>query len=53
MDYKQYTNSIRDLIVINVFFILRLDLTSDVVRVPCALGQEVFLRPPSTKTTEL
>jgi len=23
-----------------------------VVRVPCALGQEIFLRPLSTKTTE-
>jgi len=23
-----------------------------VARVPCALGQEIFLRPPSTKLTE-
>jgi len=26
---------------------------SGVVRVPCALGQEIFLRPPLTKTTDL
>jgi len=25
---------------------------SGVARVPCALGQEIFLRPLSTKTTE-
>jgi len=25
---------------------------SGVARVPCALGQETFLRPPSTQTTE-
>jgi len=25
---------------------------SGVARVPCALGQEIFLRPPSTKLTE-
>jgi len=25
---------------------------SGVARVPCALGQEIFLRPQSTKTTE-
>jgi len=25
---------------------------SGVARVPCALGQETFLRPPSTKTAE-
>jgi len=25
---------------------------SGVARVPCALGQEIFLRPPSTKVTE-
>jgi len=25
---------------------------SGVARVPCALGQEIFLRPPLTKTTE-
>jgi len=25
---------------------------SGVARVPCALGQEIFFRPPSTKTTE-
>jgi len=26
--------------------------TSGLARVPCALGQEIFLRPPSTKTTK-
>jgi len=26
--------------------------TSGVARIPCALGQEIFLRPPSTKLTE-
>jgi len=25
---------------------------SGIARVPCALGQEIFLLPPSTKTTE-
>jgi len=25
---------------------------SGVARVPCALGQEIFLQPPSTKTAE-
>jgi len=25
---------------------------SGVARVPCTLGQEIFLRPPSTKLTE-
>jgi len=25
---------------------------SGVARVPCALGQDIFLRPPSTKLTE-
>jgi len=28
------------------------NMISDVARVPCALGQEIFLRPLSTKTTE-
>jgi len=28
------------------------EISSGVARVPCALGQETFLRPPLTKTTE-
>jgi len=28
------------------------DYSSGVAREPCALGQEIFLRPLSTKTTE-
>jgi len=31
VDNKKYTNSIRDLIVITVFFILGLDLTTDLL----------------------
>jgi len=31
---------------------LELGLGSGVARVPCALGKEKFLRPPSTKLTE-
>jgi len=30
----------------------RLFITSGVARVPCALGQEIFLRTPSTKLIE-
>jgi len=29
-----------------------ISLESGVARLPCALGQEIFLHPPSTKTTE-
>jgi len=28
------------------------EIISDVARIPCALGQEIFLRSLSTKTTE-
>jgi len=34
----------------NICF-LYIDRSSGVTRVPCALGQEISLRPPSTKTT--
>jgi len=30
-----------------------MDAISGVARVPCFLGQEIFLRPQSTKTTEI
>jgi len=34
------------------FGLYRVDTCSGVARVPCTLGQEIFLRPLSTKTTE-
>jgi len=39
-------------IVLKYPFICQGASTSGVARVPCALGQEIFLRPPSTKIIE-
>jgi len=36
----------------NFFILFLVRRSSGVVRVPCALEQKIFLRPPSTKLTE-